>query len=178
MPLPVLDSAPADVLQGDSLQYRVSSSDATPQEGATLAVRFMSPTTTLEVTGTASGSGWLVSLTPKQTRELGPGALTWVARATYVGGAVQKVASGQLTVLPLTAIGGTTISHAATMVARLEAQLEQLAADSLSEYSIGDRTAKRRAMAEVQKQLTTARAKLAAERNGGRTAWRSHSVVF
>jgi hypothetical protein len=103
---------------------------------------------------------------------LGAGVVQWVARAIYtVGGAVQTIASGTTTAIALQAIGGGTgtSTHAGRMVAALEAQLEKIASDPLTEYSIGERTAKRRSMTEeLLPALADARRRLLMEQNGGR----------
>ena len=178
MPLTVGTSAPATLLQGDTLTWIQSTPDATPQEGATLAVRFMSPTTTMQVEAVASGRDWLITLPADKTKQLGPGNVQWTARATYSGGIVQMVAGGSFTVTPLTELGSAFVSHAARVVSALEAQYEQLAAEAAAEFSVGERTMKLNKMAEVRAELAAARARLAAERNGGRNVWRSHSVAF
>jgi hypothetical protein len=169
MPLEVRSTPPASIIQGDTLTWRLTSRDASPSE-ASLRVRVSSASHTLEVTGTTDGDGWLIAVTPEQTTRLGCGLLKWLARAVYTSGAVQTIDAGTITAVPLTALGtgASTESHAARLVALLEAQLERLAADSLAEYSLGERTAKRRALAEVEASLAKARRQLAMEQNGGR----------
>ena len=161
---------PASYVQGDTVTWRLSSSSVTSAE-ATLKVRFSSPIHTAEVTATADGDGWIVALTPEQSEGLGAGVVKWSARAIYtVGGAVQTIAAGSITAVPLLPIGGGsgTQSHAGRMVALLEGQLEKLAADALEQYSIGERSATRRKMAEVRAELANAKRALAMEQNGGR----------
>jgi hypothetical protein len=63
---------------------------------------------------------------------------------------------------------GGTQTFNARRVALLEAQYEKLASDSLDEYSIGERTAKRRSLKEVGQQLALARSALEMETTGGR----------
>jgi hypothetical protein len=169
MPPEIPSTAPATIMQGDTLRWRVTSVDATPAT-ATIAVRVASSAHSVEVSGIADGDGWLVTVAAEQTRRLGAGLLKYLVRATYAGGIVQTLTAGSITAVGVSELGtgAATMSHAARMVALLEAQLEKLAADSLAEYSIGERTAKRRAMAEVETSLSKARRALAMEQNGGR----------
>lgn len=169
MPPEVGAAPPASIMQGDTLRWRFTSRDATPAT-ASLAVRVSSPAATVEVAGVSDGDGWLVTLSADQTRRLGAGVLKWLARATYSGGIVQTLDAGTLTAvaLPELGTGASTLSHAARMVALLEAQLEKLAADALEQYSIGERSATRRKMAEVEASLARARRALAMEQAGGR----------
>ena len=170
MPLQVGSTPPASIMQGDTLSWRAAYADAQPSEVTALRVRVSSSTHTVEVTAVADGPDWLITVPAADTQRLGAGLLKWLARATYTSGAVQTVAAGQLTAVSVSALGtgANTASHAARMVALLEAQLEKLAADSLEQYSVGERSATRRKMEEVERSLTKARRHLAMEQNGGR----------
>jgi hypothetical protein len=160
---------PASIMQGDTLTWRLVSSDASPAD-ATLSVRVSSPSGTIDVLGVADGTAWIVTVTDEQTQRLGAGLLRYMARATYGSGQVLTIAAGTLTSVAVSALGtgSGTASHAARMVALLEAQRERLAADSLDAYTIGDRQATRRKLAEVESSLRAARRELSREQNGGR----------
>jgi hypothetical protein len=177
MPPAIASAPPALVMQGDTLVWRFSSSDATPAD-ATLSVRFVSPGVTVGVPGVADGAAWLVTATAAQTQLFGAGPLKWMARATYLSGQVTTLAAGTISVLGVAPLGegSATQSHAARMVSLLEVQREKLAADVLDEYSVGDRTAKRRKLAEVEASLRAARRELSREENGGRLP--SVRIVF
>jgi hypothetical protein len=169
MPPEIRSTAPATIMQGDTLQWRFTSRDATP-ETATLRVRVASAAHSVEVSGIADGDGWLVTVAAEQTRRLGAGLLKWIARATYPGDIVQTLDAGTITAdgLPDLGSGAGTQSHAARMVALLEARLEELASTDLESYSIGERTATMRKMADVERSLAQARRRLLMEQNGGR----------
>ena len=169
MPPEISSTAPATIMQGDTLRWRFTSRDATPTT-ATLAVRVSSASQTVEVTGTPDADGWLVTVSAEQTKRLGAGLLKWMARATFAGDIVQTLDAGTITAVAVSELGtgAATMSHAARMVALLEAQYEKLAADSLEEYSVGERTAKRRKLEDVERALKSARRRLEMEQNGGR----------
>ena len=169
MPLEIASNPPASIIQGDTLQWRLTSRDASPSD-AGLRVRISSAFHTLEVIGVAESDGWLVTVTADQTKRLGDGLLRWMARATFAAGVVRTIDAGMLTAVALAELGtgSSTQSHAARMVALLEAQLEKLASDSLDQYSVGERSATRRKMAEVDAALNAARRRLAMEQHGGR----------
>jgi hypothetical protein len=167
MPPEIGSTAPATIMQGDTLRWRFASRDATPIT-ATLAVRVSSPTQTVEVTGTPDADGWLVTVSAEQTKRLGAGLLKYLVRATYAGGIVQTLDAGTITAVGVTDLGtgASTASHAARMVAKYEALLEQV--DNLSEYSVGERTAKRHGPEVLEKSLRYWKRELAKEQNGGR----------
>jgi hypothetical protein len=168
MPPEIGSTAPATIMQGDTLRWRFASRDATPAT-ATLVVRVSSPTQTVEVTGTPDADGWLVTVSAEQTKRLGAGLLKYLVRATYAGGIVSTLSAGTITSVRVADLGsGGTQTFNARRVALLEAQYEKLASDSLDEYSIGERTAKRRSLKEVGQQLALARSALEMETTGGR----------
>ncbi len=169
MPLTIGSAPPATTMQGDTVTWRFASSDATPAD-ATLRVRIAATATTVEVDGVVDGDGWLVTIPAADSKRLGSGLLRWIARATYTSGAVQTVGGGQFTAasLPELGTGASTSSHAARMVALLEAQLERLAGNVIEQHSVGERSATRRKIAEVEASLSKARNRLAMEQNGGR----------
>lgn len=179
MPLPLGALPPASIYAGDSLLWRHVARDVSPAE-ATLVVRVYSASYSVEVLGVADGDGWLISVAPSETKRMGSGLLKWVARATLTNGNVHTVGDGavQSQASPALGGGGDTLSHAGRLVKSLEAQLEKLAASAVTEYGVGERNAKYRDMDKVQAALNAARARLAAERNGGRSVMRSHSVRF
>lgn len=169
MPPEIGSTVPATIMQGDTLRWRFTSRDATPQT-ATLAVRVSSPTQTVEVPGTPDADGWLVTVSAEQTKRLGAGLLRYLVRATYTGGIVQTLASGSINALRVSELGagGDTLTFNARRVKLLEAQYEKLAGDSLAEYSVGERTAKRRDLKQVREELAMARAALQMEQTGGK----------
>jgi hypothetical protein len=119
MPPEIGSTAPATIMQGDTLRWRFTSRDATPAT-ATLVVRVSSPTQTVEVPGTPDADGWLVTVSAEQMKRLGAGLLRYLVRATYAGGIVQTLASGTITAVGVTDLGtgASTASHAARMVAK------------------------------------------------------------
>lgn len=168
MPPEIPSIAPATIMQGDTLRWRFTSRDATPAT-ATLAVRVSSPVQTVEVTGTPDADGWLITVSAEQTKRLGAGLLKYLVRATFTGDLVQTLSAGTITAVRVSDLGsGGAQTFNARRVALLEAQYEKLASDNLDEYSVGERTAKRRSLKEVGMELAKARAALEMETTGGR----------
>lgn len=164
-----MTAAPAAVIRGDTIEWTVSAAgwgglDPSPS----LAVAVYGAEKTVTAAVVRDGGGWRVTIDATTSQTLPAGAYSWIARATG-SGYTQTLATGAFEVLPVPQAGAVSgESHAARMVRALEAQLEKLAADPLEQYSVGERDAKRRSMAEVKRLLTAYRREVAMEANGGR----------
>lgn len=163
-----MTTAPAAILRGDTITWTVPRSlwtgDGAPVVSATLYGRDR----TIAATVAEESAVWRVTVPAATAATMEAGGYSFVVRGT-AGAVVATLETGVVQVLALPAAGAVSnATHAERMVAALEAQLEQLARDPLESYSVGDRDAKRRDMAQVKRLLAAYRREVLMERNGGR----------
>lgn len=181
MTLAVDDVAPSEVVQGDTYVWTVSPPTGfAPTDGYAASVRFLSATARVNGTAVASGRDWSLTLSAANSTALPGGTVTWQLVVTQ-GTDVRTIASDsfRLIAVPKLGAGSTSISYNERMLSLWKARAEQQAGDLLQEYDIGGtRRAKRYTPQEVQRQVAFWTGKVFAERNGGASLARVHSVRF
>lgn len=119
-------SVPAAVTAGDTLSWRITLGDYPASAGWSLAYRLINASGHYDITATASGDDFVVSVPASTSAGYAPGEYAWQA---YVSRGTERytVDSGVLTVRPNLAAqaGGFDMrSHARKMLAAIEAWLE------------------------------------------------------
>lgn len=113
----------------------------------------------VDITGTALGTGWAFALTTAQSTALNTAATTarwyWQAYATKAGTRL-TAGDGQLVVRPnLASLNGVTFdgrSQAEQILTTVESALAaRISGDGVTEYTIGNRSLKKEPMAELIK---------------------------
>lgn len=136
-----LDAIPATLRAGDTWKWRDSYGDYDAADGWTLTTYFRG-TSTLDVTGTADGSGWVSTAAAASTGALVAGRYSWVSQVSK-DGEVFTVDSGILDVLPsisAQAEGYDGRSTAEKQLAAAETALESLLTKTRASVTFGDQS--------------------------------------
>lgn len=171
-----MTTAPAAILRGDTITWTVPRSrwtgDGAPVVSATLYGRDRTITATV-----AEESGlWRVTVPASVAATMEAGGYSFVVRGT-AGAVVATLETGTITVSPIPAAGAVSgESWAAATLRSLRETYARLAADPLESYSVGDRDAKRRQLADLRKEIAALAAQVRRERTG--SAWVAHEAVL
>jgi len=148
------ENEPLEARAGDTWKWTRSLSDY-PASTWTLYYRFKNETTGFEITASASGDDYSVTVASSTTATVQAGDYAWVA--WVVSGAEKfTIDSGTLKVLPDLRLGTATApldtrSHARKALAAIEAVLENRATQDQESYTINGRSLTRTPVAELWK---------------------------
>lgn len=167
-------SEPTELTAGVSYAWtRAVASEFAPGSVYT-AKCYLRGDSTLDLTGTASSGLWRFDLSAAQSLTLAAGSYTWHCVAESGSGATlarYPLADGRLTVLvdPLTLPAGDRRTHAEIALALAEAQYRDLLATPVESYTIGQRQATRRTLADLSAEIAKLKRQVARERNDGKS---------
>ena len=144
---------PKSVTAGDTVQWNKDSlSDYLASAGWTLTYALRNAAGKIDITASANGGGYSVSVAAATTADWVAGQYSWQA---YVTKAAErfKVGSGTIEVLPNFATENSfdDRSHAKTVLDAIEAVIESRASVDQESYSIMGRSLKRTPMADLLK---------------------------
>jgi len=163
MTVPTLE--PTAVTAGDTWSWRRSFADYPASAGWSLRYVFANSSQRITFDSAADGDDHLVTRAITDTDDVVPGRYQWVAFARN-GPERYQVASGEIQVRPN--IEGARPwdlqrTHAAKVLAAIEAVIEERATKDQEEYTIGDRSLKRTPLSDLLEMRTAYRAEVAAE---------------
>ena len=143
---------PAQLVAGDTWQWKKSLVDFPAGDGWQLVYVFANATQRFSITSTADGSDHLVSLSAALSSDKVPGRYDWAAYAKLAG-ARHQVGAGSAEVLPN--LEGNRPwdrrTHARRVLEAIEAVIEGRASKDQEEYAIGDRSLRRTPIPELLK---------------------------
>lgn len=159
-------SAPAVLTAGETLEWYQSAPDTPASDGWTLTVYVVGPTEAT-ATGVADGDRWQVTFAASVTTDWPAGTYRIVARASKAG-AVHAVATSVLDVAadPADATGGSQQFHVERALAAVRARRLELLADNVVDYTVGQRSARRRELLELAREERRLTFELARLRGG------------
>jgi hypothetical protein len=144
---------PQQITAGDSLTWTDGAIDGASSGFWTLAY-VLRGSVGLTLTAAASGDGWLTTLTRTQSQTLVPGSYSWQATITN-GDQRRTLGSGTITVLADLAYSGTASAYDGRSQSEQDleavraAMRAQVSGGAVQEYSIGSRSLKKMAMADL-----------------------------
>lgn len=146
---------PAELRAGDTWKWTKSLADYSAADGWVLKYRFKNAAGGFEITATASGSDFSISVAADTTTGYTAGTYEWTAWIEY-GGEVFTVDGGTLQVLPNLRAGAATAaldtrSHARKTLDAIEAVIENRATLDQMSYTIAGRTLQRMSVADLIK---------------------------
>jgi hypothetical protein len=168
---------PISIIAGDTAKFTRSFSEYSAADGWTLAYELRGPSVlTVAATTDTDGAGFAVTIAAADSGTLLPGLYLWFARAS-LDGEVYTVDQGTLTVQPnpATAQPGDLQSDAEKELVLVNAQIKELLATPTESYSIGQRSAARRTLAELTTYRGVLIAKLGKQRG---QPYPTHAVRF
>ena len=149
-------SEPAELRAGDTWTWTKTLADYPASTPWTLKYRFKNAAGGFEITATADGDGYSVSVAAATTAAYAAGVYSWMAWVE--GGSSEKytVDTGTLTIDPDFRSGTSTAaydnrSHARTVLDAIEAVIEGRATKDQEEYEIAGRRLKRTPIASLLK---------------------------
>lgn len=166
---------PTTARAGDTLSFSVVTADYPPSAGWSLGISLKNVGNAYTASGTASGSGHAINITPAATAAWMPGRymLTWWVERGYGSGFERHTLGTQpLVLLPdaTTATPTDGRSFARRALDAIEAVIEQRAGRSDLEYRINDRQVKHIPPLELMQLRTKLRAEVKAEENAATLA--------
>jgi hypothetical protein len=175
LPLPVESTAPTASTAGDTIAWRLDAPATPAADGWAVKVTLAGPAT-VRVDAAPDpdlASAYVVTFGAATTSALPAGSYTWTATASKgTGAALERVTVGAgriaIAANPETVAGAGGLTHAERALALVEARIEELLADNLETYSVAERSATRRKLAELQVERNRLRTEVYRRRNGGR----------
>jgi hypothetical protein len=162
---------PAQLVAGDTWQWKKSLADYPAGDGWQLVTVFANATQRFAVASTADGNDHLLALTAAQSSSKVPGRYVWVTFAK-LGAARHQVGAGECEVLPN--LEGDRPwdrrSHARKVLEAIEAVIERRASKDQEEFAIGDISLKRMPIADLLVLRDRYKAEVAGEQAGAALA--------
>jgi hypothetical protein len=148
MSAPISTTEPTALPAGDTAKWRRTYTPWLASDGWALTYTLVNANNRITFAATADGDAHLVNVPTATTAAWAPGTYAWRAQASKAG-EVYTAATGSIDILPAWGTAADARSHAAKVLANIEAYLENAANLAAAEYEIAGRSLKRHSLPEL-----------------------------